>query len=73
MEKADFIKKQWEEAKGKNPIVTCGCGARKPLRFMYKCYYCNEFYCEDCAPIHFGMTKEEYQKKKMIEKHKEIM
>lgn len=58
---------QFQEAKSENhPIITCGCGARVPLRFMYRCYYCFEYFCESCAPMHFGATRDEYEKNKEL-------
>lgn len=57
-----FIINQFRETKKDHPVVTCRCGAKVPLRFMYKCYYCYEYLCEKCAPIHFGSTREEYKK-----------
>jgi hypothetical protein len=45
-------------------FVTCGCGRRIPLRFAYRCYYCFEYFCEDCAAIHYGKTREQYRAEK---------
>lgn len=45
-------------------VVTCRCGTKRGLTLMYKCFYCEEWVCQWCAPHHFGMTKEEYQEKK---------
>lgn len=39
--------------------VTCGCGHRLPLRFSYRCYYCGVYFCDRCAAVHFGETREE--------------
>lgn len=59
-ETTDFAKKQFEEAKGTQPSVTCECGLKVPLRFLYKCLYCKMFLCEQCAEIHFNKTVEDY-------------
>lgn len=48
---------QWRQAKGSNPMVTCGCGLRAPIRFLYRCLYCGVFFCEPCAEAHFGKSK----------------
>lgn len=68
-DKKDFVSKQFEEAKYKDgqdvQSVTCGCGLRAPLRFMHKCCYCDEFYCFECAQVHFGKTREKYELDKL--------
>ena len=55
-----FADKQWQQAKGEQPNVTCECGLTSPLRFLYKCLYCKMYLCQQCAEIHFGKTVEEY-------------
>lgn len=47
-------------------MVTCGCGHQVPLRFMHRCYYCREYFCETCGGVHFGMTREEYRKQNPV-------
>ena len=47
------------------PSVTCICGRKIPLRFAYKCLYCDVFFCGDCAEEHFGKTREQYQADKL--------
>lgn len=32
----------------------CGCGNKPPWWKLYRCYYCGAWYCEACAPGHFG-------------------
>lgn len=51
---------QWREALGEQPRVTCGCGIRPPIRFLFRCLYCQCFFCADCAEVHFGKTRAEY-------------
>lgn len=67
-EKQSFVLKQLREAKYQEgesvQKVTCFCGLCAPLRFMYRCLYCGEFYCLQCAVTHFGKTREEYLKEK---------
>ncbi len=46
------------------PKVTCGCGHCIPLRFIYKCLYCAEWFCRDCAEVHFGKTVKEYNQER---------
>ena len=55
-----FADKQWQQAKGEQPNVTCECGLTSPLRFLYRCLYCKMYLCQQCAEIHFGKTVEEY-------------
>ncbi len=57
-----FIRWQWQDAKlGR---MTCECGHQMPLRFAYRCYFCHAYFCSDCAPVHFGKTRAEWQAKK---------
>lgn len=58
-----IVRKQFDRAI-KEIKITCGCGFTLPLRFTYKCLYCDEWYCKECAEIHFGKTREEYAKEK---------
>ena len=36
------------------PIVTCPCGNKYPMDRLYKCLYCDIFFCKGCASNHFG-------------------
>ncbi len=69
-EKAAFVAKQSREATyhegQKVQEVTCFCGTCAPLRWMYRCLYCGEFYCQRCAEVHFGKTRAEYQADKLL-------
>lgn len=40
----------------------CGCG--KPINAVnsFRCVYCGQFLCVSCAEIHFGLTREDYDK-----------
>jgi len=70
-DKLKFVTKQFREAmyhEGQDvQKVTCGCGLCMPLRFAYRCLYCGEFYCMNCAEIHFGKTRKEYNEEKINE------
>jgi len=36
-------------------LITCGeCGETYPWWFMYRCLYCEIFFCKRCAQLHFG-------------------
>lgn len=40
--------------------ITCGgCGRRVRFRSLYRCYYCGVWFCEACAPGHFGGKRPE--------------
>lgn len=54
--------KQFKEVIATNK-VTCECGRTIPLRFAYKCLYCDLWFCTKCAGDHFGETREAYQKR----------
>jgi hypothetical protein len=66
--KTQFVSKQFREASYHEgewlQQVTCSCGFKMPLRFAYKCLYCNEFYCGTCAEMHFGKTRKQYDLEK---------
>lgn len=53
--------KQFKQAQGISPMVTCECGLSAPLRFLHRCLYCGCFFCIVCAEVHFGETRDEYQ------------
>lgn len=40
--------------------MQCICGRTLPVAFLFKCLYCGIWYCQKCAEIHFGETREEY-------------
>ena len=65
LSKQDFVAMQWRETmQGNIPMVTCECGLNMPLRFAFRCLYCGQWYCTTCAEIHFGKTREQYNKEK---------
>lgn len=61
--KAKIVRAQFKEIQNTNSI-TCGCGHNVPVRFMYKCLYCGEWYCKTCAEEHFGETIKEANKER---------
>ncbi len=58
-EKAHRVVEQRKQVKGPTPLVTCGCGFMLPLRFTYKCLFCSEWFCHDCAKVHFMYDENE--------------
>ena len=46
--------------------ITCGCGTKRALVLMYKCLYCNEWFCHGCAEEHFGETVRDRKGRKEI-------
>lgn len=45
--------------------ITCGCGWERAAVKMYKCLYCNEWFCTPCAEKHFNKTVAEYRAEKL--------
>ena len=43
--------------------VRCSCNKLVSVKDAYRCYYCNKYFCSDCAPNHFGMTREQFRSK----------
>lgn len=56
---AEMARKQFQLAKGPQ-MLPCECGRDLPIRFMFRCFYCRLWFCEACAEIHFGKSREEY-------------
>ena len=63
--KQAFVAAQWRQVKGAWPMVTCECDLTLPLRFAYRCLYCGQFYCQVCAEIHFGKTRDEFNRERI--------
>jgi hypothetical protein len=59
-ETRELRERQHREALGGQPKVTCPCGLSAPLRFLFKCLYCECYFCQECAEVHFGKTRAEY-------------
>lgn len=72
LEKATFIQTQIretvkQEAAGitiRSATITCRCGWERSALLMYKCLYCQEWFCTICAEQHFGKTIKEYHEEK---------
>lgn len=47
--------------------ITCPCGRERGWTLMYKCLYCDTYFCRECAEEHFGKSVAEYQAKKKEE------
>ena len=45
--------------------VTCCCDKKLPIHFAFRCLYCGEYYCQKCAEVHFGKTREEHNNNKL--------
>jgi len=48
------IGEQSKELNGIERSVTCPCGTRRNVRDMFQCFYCEVWFCQDCAEDHFG-------------------
>jgi len=59
-----ILRRQLEQIKGTDhQFVTCNCGRHPAVFRSYKCLYCGVFLCPECAEIHFGQTRAEYDQK----------
>lgn len=45
-----------------NGATACGCGKEINALNSFRCVYCGQFMCVKCAEVHFGVTREEYDK-----------
>lgn len=36
------------------PTIKCPCGKEYSLNNLFKCLYCEVFFCKSCASIHFS-------------------
>jgi len=61
LNKLETVKKQTIEILNNDWVVTCKCGRRAHIRFFFKCLYCRQYYCYQCAEVHFGQTVGEYK------------
>ena len=59
-ETADHVARQMKEAMRDGARITCGCGNRLKLYLAFRCLYCGAWFCQTCAEIHFGKTREQY-------------
>ena len=63
-EKQAILKEQWgqvfEHPASGEITMTCECGMKRHWSLMYRCYYCGQWFCDSCAPSHFGMSFREY-------------
>lgn len=53
---ASLLKKQWEQATTNHhaAVIECACGRARPIELMFRCFHCGLWFCEQCAPEHFG-------------------
>lgn len=61
-EKEDQLKcvnAQLKAANENRPLI-CMCGKQFLMQHMFRCLYCGEWFCKECAEAHFGQTQEEY-------------
>jgi hypothetical protein len=68
LKKLAFVGKQTKEMMDElRPFVRCGCMKKLRPHEAYKCLYCGEWYCKECAEEHFGKTVEQHRKEHPIE------
>jgi len=49
--------KEWFMLRNESPKVTCPCGKQRAIGMLYKCLYCDIFFCRICAAKHFKEMK----------------
>lgn len=47
-------------------FVRCGCNKMLKPHQSYKCLYCEEAFCKECAEVHFNKTVKEYREENPI-------
>lgn len=65
------LERQYLDA-ANNGTITCNCGITKAINMAYRCLYCGEWFCFNCAEIHFGQTFEEHVEEKRIKLSEEL-
>ena len=60
---AELVARQFREAMGDVPCVTCPCGLNAPVRFLFRCLYCGVWFCQRCAEEHFGESRIAHNKR----------
>jgi hypothetical protein len=63
--------KQWRDACETN-CITCCCGQLRHITKAFRCLYCGEWYCQNCAEDHFGQTVQDWVEKKRAERRREL-
>lgn len=71
MMKSEWIAGQLREARAEN-FITTRTGTHIPLWLAYKCLYCGEFFSQSGAEKHFGQTRIEHNKGKLMGMDSEI-
>lgn len=62
-----LILNQHERIDGVTKTMFCRCGKIMNISSAYRCLYCEEFFCLECAEKHFGKTKQEHVIEKRVE------
>lgn len=53
------VGKQYAKIYNKHlPTIECPCGREYRINNMFKCLYCEVFFCRSCAKEHFGQSRE---------------
>jgi hypothetical protein len=61
-DKIRFVYLQLKQAQDHiRPFVRCGCRKTLGMHNAYKCLYCGQWYCMQCAEEHFGKTIAQYR------------
>ena len=61
-QKMAFVGNQTRQMMDKiKPFVRCECQKKlKPIN-AFRCLYCGQWYCKECAEVHFGKTVSQYR------------
>ena len=51
------LRETMSQRSGETAYVTCGCAIRTPLRAAFRCLYCEEYFCNGCAELHFTASQ----------------
>ena len=69
LEKLEIIENQLKESVEQEATgvtirmgtITCPCGWERSIFRMYKCLYCDIWFCVSCAESHFGKTIKQHR------------
>lgn len=51
--------------------VRCACKQSFLINEVWRCFFCDVWYCNECAEEHFGMTKEQWREQKEDEEKRD--
>lgn len=69
--KKQRLSEQWHDAINYHTII-CDCGLARAIEMAFRCLYCGEWYCANCAEVHFGKTIQEHIIEKRVARRQEL-